>query len=353
MNISLHPFGVTHTGTPVDLYSLSNDNGIEVKVSKYGGIITSIVTPDRTGSRGDVVLGFDSLDGYLGGHPFFGCIVGRVGNRIAKGKFTLDGIEYALALNDGPNHLHGGLQGFDKKVWQAHTAISSGAVSLALSYVSADGEEGYPGTLAVIVTYTLSNNNALRIDYQATTDKATVVNLTNHTYFNLACAGDILGHEILIHADRFTPVDETLIPTGDLQGVEGTAFDLRALTKIGLRLAPDGPNDAQMRYGGGFDHNFVVNGDYGTLRPAAVVHEPWTGRTLTVSTTEPGIQFYSGNFLDGAVVARNGFVAVKRSGLCLETQHFPDAPNQPNFPSITLKPGEVYRSTTVFGFSVS
>jgi aldose 1-epimerase len=351
MNITQQSFGVMADGQVVDLFVLTNDRGMTVKISTYGGIITSLTAPDREGRLGDVVLGFDDLGGYLRGHPYFGCIVGRVGNRIARGKFTLNGQDYSLAINNGPNHLHGGLKGFDKQVWRAFTATSSSAASLALSYVSKHGEEGYPGTLSVVVTYTLTNTNALRIDYLANTDQDTVVNLTNHSYFNLACAGDVLGHEIMIDADAFTPTDETQIPTGELRSVDGTPFDLRTLTKLGLRL--DGSRgDEQIRIGGGFDHNFVLNGEAGTLRPIATVHEPWTGRTMRVSTTEPGVQLYTGNFLDGSLTTRAGFVAVKHSGLCLETQHFPDAPNQPSFPSIVLTPEETYRSSTMFGFSV-
>lgn len=353
MNISKSPFGTTSDGQAVDSYALTNDHGVEIKLMTYGGIVTSIVVPDRTGKFGDVTLGFDTLADYLRPHPFIGAIVGRVGNRIARGQFTLDGVGYTLATNNPPNHLHGGQLGFDKKVWRAVDVQNSNAASVALGYVSLDGEEGYPGTLQTVVTYTLTNNNDLRIDYQATTDKATIVNLTNHTYFNLATAGDVLGHEVQINADRFTPTDATQIPTGEIREVTGTPFDLRTPVKLSDRLA-SAQADEQVRIAlGGFDHNFVVNGEPGRLRFAARVHEPWTGRTMTVSTTEPGIQLYTGNNLNGSLVSPKGVRYNKFAGLCLETQHFPDAPNHPNFPSIVLRPGDLYRSTTVFGFTTN
>ena len=290
------PFG-TVDGRAIEQLTLTNKNGVEVKAITYGGIITSITTPDRTGAMGDIVLGFDSLDGYLAGHPFFGAIVGRYGNRIAKGRFSIDKQEYKLATNNGPNHLHGGIKGFDKQVWKAEVLPpTAGQSSVAFSYTSADGEEGYPGTLIVEVTYTLNDKNELIIDYLARSDRATHVNLTQHSYFNLAGAGDILGHELTIDADRYTPVSAALIPTGELAPVEGTPFDFRTSTAIGARI--DQPNP-QLKNGGGYDHNWVLNGTAGSLRRAARVVEPKTGRTLEVATTEPGMQFYTGNFLDG------------------------------------------------------
>jgi aldose 1-epimerase len=349
MNITKHPYGQTADGAAVDLYTLTNDNGVEAKITNYGGIITSLRVPDRAGALGDVVLGFDALEDYLTRNPFFGCLVGRFGNRIAKGRFTLNGVEYALALNDGPNSLHGGMAGFDKKVWQASGVITDAGAGVVLRYVSPDGEEGYPGDLSVVVIYLLDNDNALRIAYSATTDKDTVVNLTNHTYFNLAGAGDILGHELKLFADRFTPVDATLIPTGELRSLDGSPLDFRTPSSIGARIDAD---DEQIKLGGGYDHNYVVNGLAGTLRPAARVAEPTTGRVLEVLTTEPGVQLYSGNFLDGSLTGKGGAVYAKRSGFCLETQHFPDSPNQPAFPTTVLKAGETYRSTTVFKFSM-
>jgi aldose 1-epimerase len=348
MNIQTQPFGKLPDGTAVELYTLSNESGMIVQIMTYGGIITSLRVPDREGNLGDVVLGYDSLDGYLTRNPYFGCIVGRFANRIAGGRFALDGVDYQLAVNNGPNHLHGGLVGFDKRVWRAATGRSDGAICLALSYLSRDGEENYPGNLYVTVTYTLMRDNALRISYRARTDKPTILNLTNHTYFNLAGVGDILDHEVMINADRFTPVNEALIPTGDLQPVEGTPLDFRQPMRIGARI--NDPHE-QIARAGGYDHNFVVNGTPGELRLAARVYEPTRGRVLEVRTTEPGVQFYTGNFLDGTISGKGGVVYARRSGLCLETQHFPDSPNQPTFPSTVLRPGENFHSTTVFTFS--
>ncbi|GIV85789.1 MAG: aldose 1-epimerase [Candidatus Roseilinea sp.] len=348
MNIRSNCFGHLPDGATVDQYTLENDNGMSVQIITYGGIITALRVPDRAGDLDDVVLGFDNLDGYLAGHPYFGCIVGRFANRIAGGRFTLDGLTYQLAVNNGPNHLHGGLAGFDKKLWRASIGSSDGAVSLALSYLSPDGEENYPGNLHVTVTYTLTHDNALRIGYRAHTDKPTILNLTNHTYFNLASQGDILDHEIMINADHFTPVNEALIPTGELQPVAGTPLDFRQPMRIGARI--DDPHE-QIARAGGYDHNFVINGAMGELRFAARVYEPSSGRTLEVHTTEPGMQFYSGNFLSGAIAGKGGRVYGRRAGLCLETQHFPDSPNQPGFPSVVLRPGERFASTTVFRFS--
>lgn len=348
MDIQQHPFGKTTDDLPVDLFTLTNDHGLEAKITNYGGIITALQVPDRAGTPGDIVLGFDDLASYLRGHPYFGCIIGRYGNRIAGGRFTLGGRTYQLAVNNGPNHLHGGLAGFDKKVWHATSAKSDGAVMLTLSYLSRDGEEGYPGNLAVTVIYTLTNRNTLHIDYLATTDRDTVLNLTNHTYFNLAGRGDVLDHEVMINADRFTPVNEALIPTGELAPVDGTPLDFRQPMRIGARI--NDPHE-QIARAGGYDHNFVLNGAAGALRLAARVTEPTTGRVLEVMTTEPGVQLYTGNFLDGTLVGKGGRVYARRSGLCLETQHFPDSPNQPDFPSTVLRPGETFRSTTVFTFS--
>ncbi len=336
-----------HIGqTPVDLYTLINKNGVEVKITNYGGIITSFLAPDRNGILGDIVLGRDSLHDYVQANPFFGCLVGRVGNRIAKGRFTLDGVAYQVLQNDGENHLHGGKVGFDKVIWQAQDA---GPNSLALSYLSRDDEEGYPGNLFVTVIYALSEDNMLRIHYTAHTDKATILNLTNHTYFNLSGAPTILDHDMQLFASRFTPGDKGLIPTGELTLVEGTPMDFRASTRIGDRIDSDYD---QLVAGGGYDHNYVVDGEMGTLRPAARVSEPTTGRVLEAFTTEPGIQFYAGNFLDGSVTGK-GRSYIKRSGFCLETQHFPDSPNQPNFPSITLKPNQTFVSTTVYKVGVA
>jgi len=340
------PFG-TVDGRAIEQLTLVNKNGVEVKAITYGGIITSITTPDRTGAMGDIVLGFDSLDGYLAGHPFFGAIVGRYGNRIAKGRFTIDKQEYKLATNNGPNHLHGGIKGFDKQVWGAE--IVPGQMGVKFTYTSADGEEGYPGKLDVTVTYTLTDSNELIVEYGARTDKATHVNLTQHSYFNLAGAGDILGHELTIDADRYTPVDASLIPTGELTSVEGTPFDFRKSTAIGARIDQQNP---QLKNGGGYDHNWVLNGTAGSLRRAARVVEPKTGRTLEVATTEPGMQFYTGNFLDGKLTGKGRSYA-RRSGFCLETQHYPDTPNQPNFPTTLIKPGQQYSSKTVFTFGTS
>ena len=336
-----------HIGkNPVDLYTLTNKNGIEVKITNYGGIITSFLAPDRNGNLGDIVLGRDSLDDYVKANPFFGCLVGRMGNRIANGRFTLNGVDYKLLQNDGDNHLHGGKVGFDKVVWQTHEA---GPNSLALTYLSRDGEEGYPGNLYVTVIYALSNDNALRIHYTANTDQTTILNLTNHTYFNLSGAPTILDHDMQLFASRFTPGDKGLIPTGELQSVDGTPMDFRQSTRIGDRIDADYD---QLNYGGGYDHNYVVDGPIGTLRPAARASDKSTGRVLETTTTEPAIQFYAGNFLDGSVTGK-GRIYNKRSGFCLETQHIPDSPNQPSFPTVVLTPEQTYTSTTVYKVSVA
>ncbi len=343
-------FGQTADGRQVDLYTLVNSNGIRVRVMTHGAVVVSLEVPDRDGRLADVALGFDDMGGYLSDPPYFGAIVGRYGNRIAHGRFTLDGAEYALAQNNGENHLHGGLKGFDKVIWEAEEVEGSDDPALRFSYLSADGEEGYPGDLSVEVTYTLTEGDELRVDDYATTDPATVLNLTQHTYFNLAGAGegDILDHELMINADRFTPVDETLIPTGELREVAGTPLDFTSSTPIGARI---NQGDEQLRVGQGYDHNFVLRRSGEGLELAARVLEPGSGRVLEVYTTQPGMQFYSGNFLDGTIRGKEGKVYPRRSGFCLETQHFPDSPNQPGFPSTVLRPGEEYRQTTVFSFS--
>jgi len=346
-----HAFGKTADGTPVELYTLTNANGLEAKITNYGGIVVSLLVPDRDGKPGDVVLGYETLEEYIENNPYFGTLVGRYGNRIARGKFTLEGIEYTLAQNDGENHLHGGPKGFDKVVWKADAVRSKKSVGLKLTYLSKDGEEGYPGNLSVTVVYTLTNDNELKIEYTAVTDKVTIVNLTHHGYFNLAGAGlgDILGHELMIKADRFTPVDKGLIPTGELRSVKGTPMDFTRAVAIGARIDQAA---GQLVLGGGYDHNWVLNNGDGSLALAAKVYEPTTGRVMEVYTTEPGIQFYSGNFLDGSITGKGGKVYEYRYGFCLETQHFPDSPNKPDFPSTVLKPGETYTTTTIYTFSV-
>jgi aldose 1-epimerase len=348
--ITKEPFGRLKDGTLVDLYTLRNPNGIEVKISNYGGTVVSIIMPDRLGLPGDVVLGFDKLDDYLTNSPFFGAIVGRYGNRIAKAKFTLEGSTYTLATNNGPNSLHGGIRGFDKVLWQARHFTSHDGQALELKYVSKDGEEGFPGTLSVTALYTLTPANELRLEFTATTDKATVANLTQHSYFNLAGKGDILNHVLFLNADKFTPVDSTLIPTGELRSVAGTPFDFRQPTAIGARI---NDNDEQLKLAGGYDHNFVVNNPPGKLGLVARATDPASGRVLEVFSTQPGVQFYTGNFLSGTLTGKGGWVYQRRAGFCLEAQHFPDSPNQANFPSVVLKPGEVYRNTIIFKFSTN
>jgi len=350
--VKKQPFGKTTDGQEVDLYTLANTNGLEAAITNYGGIVVSLKAPDRNGKLDDVVLGFDTMNGYLKRHPYFGAVVGRYGNRIGQGKFTLNGVQHTLARNNGENHLHGGLKGFDKVVWKARDISDSQAQRLELTYLSKDGEEGYPGNLSVTVVYSLNDNNELRIDYSATTDKDTVVNLTNHSYFNLAGQGegDILGHELTLNADRFTPVDAGLIPTGELRGVEGTPLDFRQPAAIGARI---NATDEQLKFGRGYDHNFVLASGGGSLALAARVHEPKTGRMLEVLTTEPGVQLYTGNFLDGTIRGKGGKVYNHRYGFCLETQHFPDSPNKPAFPSTVLKAGGRYQTTTVYRFSTA
>jgi aldose 1-epimerase len=344
------PFGKTEDGQQVDLYTLTNKSGMEAAITNFGGIVVSLKTPDRNGKLDDVVLGYGQLDGYLTNKAFFGALIGRYANRIAHGKFTLDGVSYSTPKNDGDNTLHGGTQGFNKRVWTVKDVSGAHGQALELTYLSKDGEEGFPGKLSAKVVYTLSDQNELRIDYSATTDKDTVVNLTNHSYFNLAGQGngDILGHELMIRADRFTPVDATLIPTGELKPVKGTPFDFTKSTAIGARINQD---DEQLKVGKGYDHNWVLNsGGKGAVSLAAEAYEPKTGRVLQILTDQPGIQFYSGNFLDGTIQGKGGKVYNLRNGFCLETQHYPDSPNQPAFPSAVLKPGQHYKTTTIFKF---
>jgi aldose 1-epimerase len=347
--ISVKPFGETTDGTAVSLYTLSNNKGAEVGICNYGGLVIFLKVPDRHGRLGDVVLGYDALADYLKDSPYFGALIGRYGNRIAKGKFTLDGKEYTLAVNNGPNALHGGRKGFDKVVWEPRLLASLEGPSLELRYVSKDGEEGYPGNLSVMTVYTLTEDNALRIEYTATTDKPTVVNLTHHSYFNLAGGGDILSHQVMLPADKFTPVDNTLIPTGELRPVDGTPFDFRKATTIGARIGQD---DEQLKFGNGYDHNWVINKPMGQLGLMARVSEPSSGRVMEVLSTEPGLQFYSGNFLDGTLKGKGGWVYHFRNGFCMEPQHYPDSPNRPDFPSVVLKPGQVYKNTIIYKFSV-
>jgi aldose 1-epimerase len=345
------PFGHAPDGTAVDLFTFANARGIELGVMTYGGIIVSLRLPDREGRFDDVVLGHDDVDGYVRSASYFGAIIGRCGNRIDGGRFTLDGVSHQLVANDGRNHLHGGARGFDKVVWSAEPFGRDGVCGVTLDYTSADGEQGYPGALTARVTYTLTDHNELIIDYRATADRATPVNLTQHTYWNLAggSAPDVLDHELTINASHFTPVTGELIPTGAVTAVAGTPFDFRVPIPIGARIDDD---DDQLRYAGGYDHNFVLDRAGDGLEPAARLGDPITGRVLDIRTTEPGLQFYSGNFLDGTIRGKSGRFYGHRGGLCLETQHFPDSPNKPQFPSVVLRSGEEYRSRTVFRFSV-
>ncbi|MDM4019224.1 aldose epimerase family protein [Roseiconus lacunae] len=342
------------TASDIQIVSLTNEHGMSIKVTNYGAIIMSIVVPDKDGKLADVALGYDDIRSYTNAvdKPYFGAVVGRYGNRIAKGKFTIDGEEYSLPINNPPNSLHGGIIGFDKVIWDIQVEESKNAVKL--SYLAKDGEEGYPGNLSCSVTYTLTDENEIKVEYFATTDKATPVNLTQHTYFNLAGEGegDILDHQLMINANRFTPVDETLIPTGKTPAVQGTPFDFTTAKAIGRDINSD---NEQLRFGGGYDHNWVLDkgGQTGELTLAARVVEPKSGRVMEVSTTEPGIQFYCGNFLDGRLIGKSGKEYVYRGGFCLETQHYPDSPNQPNFPSTILKPGDEYETTTIFKFSTT
>lgn len=344
-------FGTAPDGQAVQVYTLRNANGVEARVTNYGGVILSLKVPDRNGALADVVLGYDALHHYVASSPYFGALIGRYGNRIRNGEFSVDGSKYVLAKNNGPHHLHGGVEGFDKVVWHAETFTRPDSVGIVLRYTSRDGEEGYPGTLRAQVKYTLTNENQLIFDYAATTDKATPVNLTQHSYFNLAGDGtrDILSHVVRISADRFTPVDATLIPTGELRPVRGTPFDFTSPHAIGARITHD---DEQLKFGLGYDHNFVLNRPNDTdLVLAAEVVEPVSGRVMEIFTTELGLQFYSGNFLDGTLTGKGGVVYKHRNGFAMETQHFPDSPNQTSFPSTILRPGQEYRTKTIYKFS--
>jgi len=339
-------FGKLGDGTQIELLTLKNAHGTTAKIITYGATLQGFWVADKGGKLGDVVLGFDDLSGYLAPHPYFGATVGRFANRIAKGKFTLDGREYTLALNDGPNTLHGGRQGFSRKVWNAEILSSgAGVASVKFTYISPDGEEGFPGALKTAVVYTLTENDELKIEYTATTDKATPLNLTNHSYFNLAGSGDILGNVLQLNADQYTPVDSTLIPTGELAPVKGTPLDFTQPTAVGARIAQLAGNP------GGYDHNLVLNGENGKLKWAARLSDPASGRRLEVWTTEPGVQFYTGNFLDGTIKGKGGTLYGKHAALCLETQHYPDSVNHPNFPTTILRPGAVFHSESIYKFS--
>lgn len=345
--VTSQPFGKLPDGTPVEIYTLS-DGAYEAQIATYGGVLVSMKTPDRNGKSADVLLGFDNVDGYFANFngpsdAFFSAIIGRYANRIAQGSFTLDGQKYSLPKNNGENTLHGGPHGFNNVVWKAKSV----ADGVELTYLSKDGEAGFPGNLTATVRYTLVKGD-LRMEYSATTDKATVVNLTNHAYFNLAGQGDILKHELTLHAARFTPVDAGLIPTGELKAVDSTPFDFRKATAVGARIGAD---DAQIRLGHGYDHNWVLDSKGGKLAEAAEVYDPSSGRVLKVLTDQPGIQFYSGNFLDGSIKGKGGVPDVLHAALCLETQHFPDSPNHPDFPTTTLKPGQRYHTVSVYSFS--
>jgi aldose 1-epimerase len=337
------PYGTTPDGAAVELYTLSTAHGMRAEIITYGGAVVRLTAPDRHGKFADIVLGMDNLDGYRSEPNYFGALIGRYGNRIGHAGFTLEGKPYHLPKNDGENTLHGGLRGFDKRVWKARAAGGG----LELTYTSADGEEGFPGKLTATVVYTLTDQNELKIDYSATTDKPTVVNLTNHSYFNLAGEGTVLKHEVTILANRFTPVDSGLIPTGELQPVAGTPFDFTKSTAIGARIDA---KDQQIQFGRGYDHNWVLNSGGGAMAKAAEVYEPTSGRVMEVWTTEPGLQFYTGNFLDGKVIGKGGTAYPFRGAFCMETQHFPDSPNKPKFPSTELKPGQTYHTTTIYKF---
>jgi aldose 1-epimerase len=349
-SVTVSHYGELADGTPMSLYTLTNRNGMTMKVINYGGIITSLTMPDKNGNYGDIVLGYDSVENYVASSPFFGALIGRYGNRIAKGKFSLDGKTYTLATNNGENHLHGGNKGFDKVIWNIEEARVPQGAAVKLSYQSKDGEEGYPGNLNVEVLYTLTDANELQLDYKATTDKKTIVNLTQHTYFNLAGNGhDILSHQLVLNADKFLPVDKTLIPTGELKDVANTPFDFRKPVTIGARI---GDKNEQLKFGNGYDHCWALNKGPDSLSHAATLYDSISGREVMVFTTEPGIQFYSGNFLDGSLTGKENTVYNFRTGLCLETQHYPDSPNRKEFPSVVLSPGETYKSQTIYKFAV-
>ena len=349
--ITRQPFGQLPDGHHVSLYTLTNDSGMQVKITDYGATVTSILVRDRSGKLGDVVLGFNNIRGYLGNDPYFGAIIGRYANRIAKGRFTLDGKTYKLFINNGPNSLHGGKVGFDKVVWRSEPSAGSTSAKLTFRYLSADGEEGYPGALSIRVTYTLTDDNAIRVDYRATSTKDTVANFTNHSYFNLAGAGEgtVLDHVVTLYADGYTPVDKTLIPTGKIAPVAGTPLDFTSPHAIGERIHVD---NQQLKFAGGYDHNWVLRPHDHQIARAAQVYCPRSGRVLTVFTTQPGIQMYTGNFLDGTITGKGGKIYLHNGAVAFETQHFPDSPNHPNFPSTELKPGQVLRETTIYKFSV-
>ena len=331
-----------------ETYLLRGPAGMEAVITTYGGTVMSLKVPDARGILDDVVLGHERAENYVKASPYFGCLVGRYGNRIAKAKFSLDGRDCVLAANDGENSLHGGIKGFDKVVWDARPLPSGSGAALELHYLSKDGEEGFPGNLDVTARYTLTADRALRVDFSATTDRKTIVNLTHHSYFNLAGKGDILGHEVFLNAKRFTPVTASLIPTGELRPVAGTPFDFTRPTAIGARIDAD---DEQIRFGGGYDHNWVIDKPLGELGLVARVHEPTSGRVMEVLSTEPGTQFYTGNYLDGTITGKRGWRYAKRSAFCIEPQHYPDSPNQPSFPSVVLAPGETYETTIIYRFS--
>jgi len=349
MTIQKEVFGQAD-GKQVDLYRLTNANGLKASIMTYGGIVVSLEVPDRNGRLADIVLGYDTLKEYIKDNPYFGALIGRYGNRIGNGKFTLDGVEYTLAKNNGENHLHGGVKGFDKVVWNGEEVETDDAVGVKLTYLSKDGEEGYPGNLSCTVIYRLTNEDELRIDYEARTDKATPIGLTHHSYFNLAGAGsgDILGHELMLNADKITLTDKGLIPTGKLASVKGTPMDFTEPTVVGERIDAD---YEPLKFGGGYDHNWVLNGSGGALTFAAEVYEPGSGRVMEIHTSEPAIQFYAGNFLNGSNVGKGGKVYNRRCGFCLETQHFPDSPNKPKFPPVILRPGKKYTHVIVHKFS--
>jgi aldose 1-epimerase len=349
-SITATSFGRAPDGRAVALYTLRNSHGMEARIATYGGIVTSLTAADRAGHYGDVVLGYDNLPRYLKSSPYFGALIGRYGNRIAQGRFRLGTVEYRLATNDGPNALHGGKVGFDKVIWSVKASeLTAQGPRLTLTYLSRDGEEGYPGNLSVTATYTLTEDNALRLDYEATTDKDTIVNLTQHSYFNLRGHGDVLGHVVQIHADRFTPVDKTLIPTGELRPVEDAPFDFRSPVAIGARISDPDP---QLLIAKGYDHNWVMQRvPGGSLTLDATVYEPETGRVLEVLSDQPGLQFYTGNFLDGSLVGKGRWRYQLHAGFCMEPQHFPDSPNRAEFPSTELKPAEVYHSTIIYRFT--
>jgi aldose 1-epimerase len=344
MSIHSEPFGQTPDGRQVNMYTLTNPNGIRVRITNYGAILVSLEVPDRDGKLADITLGYDKLDGYITRHPYFGATVGRYANRIGNARFVLNDVEYKLAANNGLNHLHGGIMGFDKVVWKVEDErAESDSALLKLSYLSKDGEEGYPGNLSCTVTYTLTKEDELKISYEAETDKATVVNLTNHSYWNLAGQGngDILGHELMLNADKYTPVDEGLIPTGEIRSVKDSPMDFTKAMTIGSRIG---------RVEGGYDHNYVLNSSGSKLALCARVYEPTSGRVMEIHTAEPGVQFYTGNFLDSSITGKSDRVYKKHYGFCLETQHFPDSPNKPDFPSVVLKPGQKYSTVTVHKF---